>query len=48
MYIRKSEGVATDTVFSGVPAIDGGETSTQIFVGRDSLVIYAYGMKSDK
>lgn len=46
--ILSSEDVATNTVFSDVPAIGGGETSAQIFVGRDSLVIDAYGLKSDK
>ena len=30
---RRDEPVATDTVFSDTPAIDGGETAAQIFVG---------------
>ena len=45
---RQSEDVATDTVFSDKPAIDGGETCAQLFVGRDSLVVDVYGMKTEK
>ena len=45
---RRSEDVGTDTVFSDVPAVDGGETCAQIFVGRDSLVVDVYGMKTEK
>ena len=45
---RRSEDVATDTVFSDVPAIGGGETCAQIFVGRQSLVSDVYGMKTEK
>jgi hypothetical protein len=32
------EQVATDTIQSNVPAIDGGEKYTQIFVGMKSLI----------
>jgi hypothetical protein len=35
---RRDEPVATDTVFSDTPAIDGGETAAQIFVGTQSFV----------
>ena len=45
---RRSEDVGTDTVFSDEPAIDGGETCAQLFVGRDSLVVDVYGMKTEK
>ena len=45
---RRSEPVCTDTVFSDTPAIYGGETSAQLFVGKYSLVSDAYGMKTDK
>ena len=45
---RRHEAVATDTVFSDVPAIDDGSTCAQLFVGRDTLVADVYGMKSDK
>jgi hypothetical protein len=45
---RRSEPVATDTIFSDVPAIDNGSTCAQLFVGRHSLVTDIYGMKSDK
>ena len=45
---RRDESVATDTVYSDTPAIDGGETSAQFFVGVDSLLTDAYGMKTDK
>ena len=43
---RRNEPVASDEVFSDTPAIDGGETSAQIFVGTESLVTDVYGMKS--
>ena len=40
--------MASDEVFSDTPAIDGGETSAQIFVGTESLVTDVCGMKSGK
>ena len=46
--LRRNEPVATDTVFSDVPAVDGGETCAQIYVGRNTLVTDVYGMKSEK
>jgi hypothetical protein len=45
---RRDEPVATDTVFSDTPSIDGGETCAQIFVGTESLVTDIYGMKNEK
>jgi hypothetical protein len=45
---RRDEPVATDTVFSDTPAIDGGETCGQIFVGTETLVTDVCGMKSEK
>ena len=45
---RRDEAVATDTVFSDTPAIDGGETCAQMFVGTSSLVTDIYGMKNEK
>ncbi len=45
---RRDEPVATDTVFSDTPSIDGGETCAQIFVGTETLVTDVYGMKSEK
>ena len=45
---RRREAVATDTVYSDVPAIDDGSMAAQIFVGRKSLVTDAYGVKTDK
>ena len=46
---RRSEAVATDTIFADVPAVDTpGYTAAQIFVGRSSLVADAYGMCSLK
>jgi hypothetical protein len=45
---RQNEPVATDTVFSDTPAIDGGETMAQIFVGTETLVTDVEGMKSKK
>jgi hypothetical protein len=45
---RRNEPVATDTVHSDTPAIDGGETHAQIFIGTESLVADAEGMKTEK
>ena len=44
---HRDESVATDTVFSNTPAIDGGETCAQIFVGTTSFVTDVQGMKSE-
>jgi hypothetical protein len=43
---RRDELIATDTIQSNVPAIDGGEKYAQIFVRMKSLVTDAHGMKS--
>ena len=44
---RRHEGVATDSMFADVPAVDTpGYTAAQIFVGRTSLLSDAYGMGS--
>ena len=45
---RRHEAVATDTVFADVPAVDNGSKIAQLFVGRESLVIDAYPMKTEK
>jgi hypothetical protein len=45
---RCNDPVATDTVYSDTPAIDGGETSAQFFIGTESLGCNVYGMKTDK
>ena len=45
---RRSEAVATDTIFSDTPAVDDGSTMAQVFCGRDTLVCDAYGIKSTK
>jgi hypothetical protein len=45
---RRDEPVATDTVYSDTPAIDGGETCAQIFVGTEIMVTDVYGMKTEK
>ena len=45
---RRHEAVATDTVFSDTPAADSGVKQAQVFVGRDTLLAYAYPMKSGK
>ena len=46
--LRRNEPVATDTVYSSTPAIDNGSTLAQIFVGRDTLVIDVYPIKTQK
>ena len=43
---RRNEPVATDTVFSDVPAVDDGSKCAQLFVGTKSLVADVYGMKN--
>jgi hypothetical protein len=43
---RSDEPVATDTIQSDTPAINGGEKYAQIFVGTKSLVTDVHGMKS--
>ena len=45
---RRSEPVATDTVYSDTPAMDDGSTCAQLFVGTKTLVTDVYGMKTDK
>jgi hypothetical protein len=45
---HRDEPVATDTVYSDTPAIDGGETYAQIFVGTETMVTDVYGMKTEK
>ena len=44
---RRNEPVASDTIFAETPAIDtNGHTMAQIFIGRKSLVIDVFGMRS--
>ena len=45
---RREEAVLCDQVFSDTPAIDGGETSAILYVGRESLVKDVYGLKTGK
>ena len=45
---RRSEAVATNTIFSDTPAVDDGSTMAQFCCGRDTLVCDAYGIKSTK
>ena len=45
---RRNEAVATDTIFSDTQAINDGSTMAQFFVGRDTLVCDAYGIKTQK
>ena len=45
---RRSESVATDTIFSNTQAVDSGVTSAQFFVGCDTMVCDAYPMKTSK
>ena len=44
--LRRNEASATDTIKCDTPAIDGGETYAQIFVGTKSLITDVYGIKS--
>ena len=43
---RCNEDVVTDTVMSGMLAVDDGSTKAQFFVGRDTLGCDAYGIKT--
>ena len=45
---RRSEEVATDTIFSDTPAIVSGITMAEIFVGIRTLVTDVYPLKSQK
>jgi hypothetical protein len=45
---RCDEPVATDTVYSNTPAIDGSETCAQIFVSTETLVTDVYGIKTEQ
>ena len=45
---RRDEALATDTVYSNVLAIFGGETITQFYVGLTTHICNAYGIKSEK
>ena len=45
---RRNERIAADFVYSDTPAVDDGATSAVLFVGLDSSVTDAYGVKTDK
>ena len=45
---RRSEEIATDTIFSDTPAIDSDVTMAQIFLGKRTLVTDVYPLKSQK
>ena len=45
---RRHEPVATDTIFSDTPAVEIGVKQAQVVVGRDTLVVDAYPMKSGR
>ena len=44
---RRTEPVATDTIWSDTPAVNGGEMAAQVFVGRNTFVTDVYGMRTD-
>ena len=44
---RRSEPVATDSVYSNTPAIDNGCKQAQVFVGTKTMFTDVYGMKTD-
>ena len=45
---RREEAIATDTVYSDVPAVDSGVTIAQLFVGLTSTVCDVYPLKTEK
>ena len=47
-FHRRHESVASDTTYSDTPAVDSGVKQAQVLVGRDSLVVDVYPMKSGK
>ena len=46
--LRQDEALATDTIYSDVSAIFGGETIAQFYVGLTTQVCNAYGIRSEK
>ena len=46
--LHQDKALATDTVYSDVPAIFGGKTIAQFYVGLTTQVCNAYGIKSEK
>ena len=44
---RRNEPVATDTIWSDTPSVDGGYKAAQLFVGRKTLVADIYPVRSD-
>jgi hypothetical protein len=44
----RNEALATDTVYSDVPAIDNGATIAQLFIGLTSTICDVYPMKTEK
>lgn len=46
--LRRHEAVACDFVYADTPAIDNGSDTAVIFVGRDTRVTDAYGVKNDR
>jgi hypothetical protein len=44
---RRNEPVATDTVYSDTPAVDGGATCAQFFAGISTKFVAVYGMTTD-
>ena len=44
---RQNEADATDQIFAKIPAMDGGETSANIFVGQDSKITDVYKSKDN-
>jgi hypothetical protein len=48
VHRHNEPAVATATIYSDTPAINGGETHAQLFVGTESLVTDIEGMKTDK
>ena len=44
--LRRNEPVATDMVYSTTPAVDNGSKLAQIYVGRNTLVVDVYPIKS--
>ncbi len=45
---RRDEPIATNTIYSDIPAVDSGATIAQVFVGVEFLVTDVYAIKTDQ
>ena len=46
-YRHHNEPVATDTIYTGIPAVDNGSTCAQLYVGKTSKISNVFGIRND-